>query len=127
MSNMEKRVPWGPAAAAGSARLASWAGRHVSRMPGPAYTTTKHAVLALTHSFNMDECVNGLRACCLSPGEVATPILSLRPVVPSAEELARMLQPGDLGRSIAFVASKRPRVCVNDPDQPRQPRLAHGL
>ena len=51
--------------------VASWAGRHVSKMPGPAYTTTKHAVLALTHSFNMDECVNGLRACCLSPGEDA--------------------------------------------------------
>ena len=28
--------------------VASWAGRHVSKMPGPAYTTTKHAVLALT-------------------------------------------------------------------------------
>src|SRR3954453_22371582 len=55
--------------------VSSWAGRHVSKMPGPAYTTTKHAVLALTHSFNMDECVNGLRACCLMPGEVATPIL----------------------------------------------------
>jgi NAD(P)-dependent dehydrogenase (short-subunit alcohol dehydrogenase family) len=41
--------------------VASWAGRHVSKMAGPAYTTTKHAVLALTHSFNMDECVNGLR------------------------------------------------------------------
>ena len=73
--------------------VASWAGRHVSKMPGPAYTTTKHAVLALTHSFNMDECVNGLRACCLSPGEVATPILKLRPVMPSEEEQARMLQP----------------------------------
>src|SRR6195952_5437407 len=36
--------------------VASWAGRPVSKMPGPAYTTTKHAVLALTHSFNMDEC-----------------------------------------------------------------------
>lgn len=94
--------------------VASWAGRHVSKMPGPAYTTTKHAVLALTHSFNMDECVNGLRACCLSPGEVATPILKLRPVVPSAEEQARMLQPEDVGRTIAFVADMPPRVCVNE-------------
>jgi NADP-dependent 3-hydroxy acid dehydrogenase YdfG len=94
--------------------VASWAGRHVSKMPGPAYTTTKHAVLALTHSFNMDECVNGLRACCLSPGEVATPILKLRPVVPSEQEQARMLQPEDLGRTIAFVASMPPRVCVNE-------------
>jgi NADP-dependent 3-hydroxy acid dehydrogenase YdfG len=94
--------------------VASWAGRHVSKMPGPAYTTTKHAVLALTHSFNMDECVNGLRACCLSPGEVATPILKLRPVVPSDEEQAKMLQPEDLGRTIAFVASMPPRVCMNE-------------
>ena len=94
--------------------ICSWAGRHVSKMPGPAYTTTKHAVLALTHSFNMDECVNGLRACCLSPGEVATPILKLRPVVPSEAEQATMLQPEDLGRTIAFVASLPPRVCVNE-------------
>ena len=94
--------------------VASWAGRHVSKMPGPAYTTTKHAVLALTHSFNMDECVNGLRACCLSPGEVATPILKLRPVVPSAEEQAKMLQPEDCGRTIAFVASMPSRVCMNE-------------
>ncbi|WP_024511217.1 SDR family NAD(P)-dependent oxidoreductase [Bradyrhizobium sp. ARR65] len=94
--------------------VSSWAGRHVSKMPGPAYTTTKHAVLALTHSFNMDECVNGLRACCLMPGEVATPILRLRPVVPSEEEQARMLQPEDLGRTIAFVASLPPRVCINE-------------
>jgi len=94
--------------------VASWAGRHVSKMTGPAYTTTKHAVLALTHSFNMDECVNGLRACCLSPGEVATPILKLRPVVPSEEEQARMLQSEDLGRTIAFVAGMPPRVCINE-------------
>jgi NADP-dependent 3-hydroxy acid dehydrogenase YdfG len=94
--------------------VASWAGRHVSKMPGPAYTTTKHAVLALTHSFNMDECINGLRACCLSPGEVATPILKLRPVVPSEEEQARMLQPEDLGRTIAFVAGMPSRVCMNE-------------
>jgi NADP-dependent 3-hydroxy acid dehydrogenase YdfG len=94
--------------------VASWAGRHVSKMPGPAYTTTKHAVLALTHSFNMDECVNGLRACCLSPGEVATPILKLRPVMPSEEEQARMLQAEDVGRTIAFVASMPARVCINE-------------
>jgi len=94
--------------------VASWAGRHVSKMTGPAYTTTKHAVLALTHSFNMDECVNGLRACCLSPGEVAIPILKLRPVVPSESEQAKMLQPEDCGRTIAFVASMPSRVCMNE-------------
>src|ERR1700691_906355 len=83
--------------------VASWAGRHVSKMTGPAYTATKHAVLALTHSFNMDECINGLRACCLSPGEVATPIMKQRPVPPSEEVMSKMLQPGDIGRTILFV------------------------
>jgi NADP-dependent 3-hydroxy acid dehydrogenase YdfG len=83
-------------------------------MPGPAYTTTKHAVLALTHSFNMDECVNGLRACCFSPGEVATPILKSRPVPPNEAQMAKMLQPEDCGRTIAFIANLPPRVCVNE-------------
>jgi NADP-dependent 3-hydroxy acid dehydrogenase YdfG len=94
--------------------VASWAGRIVSKMTGPAYTATKHAVLALTHSFNMDECVNGLRACCLSPGEVATDIMKNRPVPPSDEVMARMLQPDDLGKTIAFIASMPPHVCINE-------------
>lgn len=95
--------------------VASWAGRIVSQMTGPAYTSTKHAILALTHSFNMDECRNGLRACCLSPGEVATPIMKQRPAPPSEEVMSKMmLQPDDLGRTIAFVANMPPHVCVNE-------------
>jgi NADP-dependent 3-hydroxy acid dehydrogenase YdfG len=94
--------------------VASWAGRFVSKMTGPAYTATKHAVVALTHSFNLEEFKNGLRACCISPGEVATPILKSRPVPPSEEDMARMLQPEDLGRTIAFVANMPPHVCVNE-------------
>jgi NADP-dependent 3-hydroxy acid dehydrogenase YdfG len=94
--------------------IASWAGRIVSQMTGPAYTATKHAILALTHSFNMDECRNGLRACCLSPGEVATPIMRTRPVPPSEEVMSKMLQPEDLGHTIAFVANLPPHVCVNE-------------
>jgi NADP-dependent 3-hydroxy acid dehydrogenase YdfG len=45
---------------------------------------------------------------------LATPILKLRPVASSEKEQARMLQPEDLGRTIAFVASMPPRVCVNE-------------
>lgn len=94
--------------------IASWAGRHVSKLTGPAYTATKHAVAALTHSLNMEEFRHGIRACALSPGEVATPILKSRPVPPSVEDMARMLQPEDLGRTIAFVATMPPHVCVNE-------------
>ncbi len=94
--------------------VASWAGRHVSKLTGPAYTATKHAVLALTHSFNMDEFRNGLRATCLSPGEVATPIMKFRPVPPSEDDMKRMLQADDLGKTIAFVASMPAHVCINE-------------
>jgi NADP-dependent 3-hydroxy acid dehydrogenase YdfG len=34
--------------------------------------------------------------------------------VPSEEEQAKMLQPEDCGRTIAFVASMPPRVCINE-------------
>ena len=94
--------------------IASWAGRFVSKMTGPAYTATKHAVVALTHSLNMEEFQHGIRACALSPGEVATPIMKLRPVPPSEADMARMLQGEDLGRTIAFVANMPPHVCINE-------------
>ncbi|MGO9359744.1 MAG: SDR family oxidoreductase [Xanthobacteraceae bacterium] len=94
--------------------VASWAGRFVSKLTGPAYTATKHAVVALTHSLNMEEFKHGIRACALSPAEVATPIMKARPVPPSAEDMARMLQPEDLGRTIAFVAGMPAHVCVNE-------------
>ncbi len=42
------------------------------------------------------------------------PILKLRPVVPSEAEQAKMLQPEDCGRTIAFVASMPARVCMNE-------------
>jgi NADP-dependent 3-hydroxy acid dehydrogenase YdfG len=94
--------------------VASWAGRIVSKLTGPAYTATKHAVVALSHSLNMEEFSNGIRSCALSPGEVATPIMKLRPVPPSEADMARMLQGEDLGRTIAFVANMPPHVCINE-------------
>lgn len=94
--------------------VSSWAGRLPSKITGPAYSATKHAVVALTHSFNMEEFRNGLRACALCPGEAATEILKLRPVQPTDEEKARMLQPEDLGRTIAFIAGMPPHVCINE-------------
>jgi NADP-dependent 3-hydroxy acid dehydrogenase YdfG len=94
--------------------VASWAGRHASPIVGPGYNAAKHAVVALTHSFNMEEGRNGLRACVLMPGETDTPILDQRPVPVPAQERARMLQEDDLGRTIAFVAGMPARVCVNE-------------
>jgi NADP-dependent 3-hydroxy acid dehydrogenase YdfG len=45
---------------------------------------------------------------------VATPILKTRPVEPSEEEKARMLQEADLGRTIRFIAEQPAHVCINE-------------
>jgi NADP-dependent 3-hydroxy acid dehydrogenase YdfG len=94
--------------------VASWAGRDHVYFTGAAYTASKHALVALTMSLNMEEGRNGIRATALCPGEVATPILKNRPVPPSAEEVDRMLQPDDLGRTIRFVAEMPPHVTINE-------------
>jgi NADP-dependent 3-hydroxy acid dehydrogenase YdfG len=94
--------------------VSSWAGRYASTLTGPGYNATKHAVVALTESINMEECMNGIRATSVLPGEVATPILEKRPVPPPPEERARMLQADDLGKTILFICSLPPRACVNE-------------
>jgi NADP-dependent 3-hydroxy acid dehydrogenase YdfG len=94
--------------------IASWAGRYASTLTGPGYNATKSAVVALTESINMEECMHGIRATSVLPGEVATPILEKRPVPPSQEDRARMLQAEDLGKTLLFVATMPARACVNE-------------
>ena len=94
--------------------VSSWAGLYASKLTGPAYNATKRAVLALTESINMEECLNGIRATSLLPGEVATPILDKRPVPPSDEQRARMVQAEDMGEAILFVAQMPARACINE-------------
>jgi len=94
--------------------ISSWAGRYASSLTGPAYNATKRAVIAISESINMEECMNGIRATSILPGEVATPIMEKRPVPPSKEERARMAQPEDFGKAILFVATMPARSCVNE-------------
>lgn len=93
--------------------VSSWAGLYPSKLTGPAYNVTKRAVLALTESINMEECGYGIRASALLPGEVATPILEKRPVPPTPEQRARMVQPEDMGQAILFLAQMPSRTCIN--------------
>jgi NADP-dependent 3-hydroxy acid dehydrogenase YdfG len=94
--------------------VSSWAGRYPSTLTGPAYNATKHAVVALTESINMEEGEKGIRATSILPGEVATPILEKRPVPPTPEVRAKMLQAEDLGKTVAFIASLPARACINE-------------
>ena len=68
----------------------------------------------MSHSINMQECVNSIRSCAVLPGEVATPILDKRPVPVSREERARMVQPEDVADLILYLACLPPHVVINE-------------
>ncbi len=93
---------------------ASWAGRFIGPVSGPAYLAAKHGVVAMSHSINVEECHNGIRSCVMCPGEVATPILQNRSPPETPEAMARMVQPDDMGTFIAFIARQPAHVCVNE-------------
>lgn len=93
---------------------ASMAGRVISPLSGAGYTAAKHGVVAMSHTINMEEGVNGIRSSVVCPGEVATPILDKRPNPVSAEERGRMVQSADVGDLIRYVACLPPHVVLNE-------------
>jgi NADP-dependent 3-hydroxy acid dehydrogenase YdfG len=93
---------------------ASMAGRFIGGFPGPMYTAAKHGVVAMSHSINMQECVNGIRSCVFLPGEVATPILDRRPNPVGPEVRARMVQPEDCANLIRYIALLPARLVMNE-------------
>ncbi len=93
---------------------ASMAGRFIGGFSGPVYTATKHGVVAMSHTINMEECVNGIRSTAMLPGEVATPILDKRPNPVGPEERARMVQPEDCGDLVRYIAMLPGHVVINE-------------
>jgi NADP-dependent 3-hydroxy acid dehydrogenase YdfG len=93
---------------------ASMAGRFIGGFSGPIYTAAKHGVVAMSHSINMEECVNGIRSTVMLPGEVATPILDKRPNPVSKEDRARMVQAEDCGDLVRYIACLPPHVVINE-------------
>jgi len=94
--------------------VSSWAGKHVSIVTGPAYTAAKHAMNAMNASINMENCIHGIRATAICPGEVATPILDNRPIPVSQEDRDKMVQAEDCGDVIRFLAELPAHVCINE-------------
>ncbi len=92
----------------------SMAGRFIGGLSGPIYTAAKHGVVAMSHTINMEECVNNIRSTVMLPGEVATPILDKRPNPVSAEDRAKMVQSEDCGDLIRYIACLPPRVVINE-------------
>ena len=94
--------------------VSSMAAKGIGKITGPAYTSAKHAMNAMTSSLLLEERNNGIRATIVCPGEVATPILDSRPVPVSAEDKARILQSEDLGDLILYIAQQPPHVTINE-------------
>ncbi|MFC7551472.1 SDR family oxidoreductase [Pseudoroseomonas wenyumeiae] len=95
-------------------QIASVAGKGASAVSGPAYIAAKSGFVALSASLNAENGIHNIRSTCICPGEVATPILDLRPQPPSSEERARMLQPEDVAAAVLFAASMPEHVCLNE-------------
>lgn len=81
-----------------------------------AYVTAKHALLGLTRSIALDYARHGIRANCVMPGAVDTPMLrwaaSLSPDPEAvlegcrhAHPMGRIGRPEEIARAIAFLAS----------------------
>jgi NADP-dependent 3-hydroxy acid dehydrogenase YdfG len=93
---------------------ASMAGRFIGGFSGPIYGAAKHGVVAMSHTINMEECINGIRSTVFLPGEVATPILDKRPNPVGPEERARMVQSEDCGDLIRYIACLPRHVVMSE-------------
>ena len=92
--------------------VSSIAGVRTSVLGGPSYSASKHGVRSLSLAAHLEEGPRGIRSCVISPGEVNTPILDHRPVVPPEDKRAKMLQPDDVAQAALLVATLHPRACI---------------
>ncbi len=79
---------------------------------GASYQAAKRGLVGLAHAIRVEEKENGIRTCVICPGLVETEILERRPVRPSAETLAKALQPGDVAEAVLAVAQLPPRAVI---------------
>jgi NADP-dependent 3-hydroxy acid dehydrogenase YdfG len=95
--------------------IGSRAGRFWDGPSGGGYIAAKSALMAMSHSINREECLNGIRSCIINPGETATEILKNRKANPVApEELQRILKPDDCGDLIRYVACLPAHICMSE-------------
>ena len=94
--------------------ISSFAAVTASPMAGVAYGAAKAAVASVMKSINNELRSRGLRACTIFPGEVDTPILERRALVPDAEARATMMQSEDLAEVVRLCACMPGRTLVEE-------------
>ena len=94
--------------------VVSDSGLRGNNFAGVAYIASKFGLRGLTEAINAEQRQHGIRAVAILPGEVNTSILDKRPVPPSQEERARMLQPEDVAECIAVAALLPARAIIEE-------------
>ena len=94
--------------------VVSDAGKQASPKAGPGYVVSKFGLAGLTQAINAEERGCGVRACAIFPGDIDTPLLDKRPVVPDAASRARMMQPEDIAACVLLCANLPARVIVEE-------------
>ena len=84
--------------------LSSLAGLAPSLLAGMAYSSAKAAVINFTEFLNSEYRNTGIRASVVIPGEVATPIMDRRPVVPDSAARSTMVTAEHTAEAIALIA-----------------------
>ena len=92
--------------------VSSISGKRIDNTAGTAYIASKFGASALSRAVGLEESNNGIRSCLICPGEINTPILDKRPLVPSPEKRALMLQPEDLAQTALFLVNLPERATV---------------
>jgi NAD(P)-dependent dehydrogenase (short-subunit alcohol dehydrogenase family) len=88
------------------------AGLSANPVSGASYIAAKFGLTGLTDAINIEERRNGIRACCIFPGEINTPLLEKRPVVPPPEARAKMLQAEDVAAAVMLAIDLPERALV---------------
>jgi NAD(P)-dependent dehydrogenase (short-subunit alcohol dehydrogenase family) len=94
--------------------IVSDAGRQASPKSGPAYVLSKFGQAGLTQSINAEERKNGIRACSVFPGDIDTPLLDKRPVVPDAAARAVMMKSEDVAACALLAINMPARALVEE-------------
>ena len=94
--------------------ISSYAAVTSSPMAGVAYGAAKAAVASVMKSINNELRGRGLRACTIFPGEVDTPILERRKLVPDAAARATMMHSEDLAEIVRLCACMPGRTLIEE-------------
>lgn len=93
-------------------QICSVSGLRASALGGAGYSASKFGQAALGICLGREDNANGIRSSVIYPGEVDTPILSLRPVPVPAERRGVILQPDDVAAAVKFLVELPPRAHV---------------